>query len=97
MTDKEQRALRQRERHEKHKAFLHEYKLDKGCERCGYKENPYALQFDHIDPTKKSRTSKCRRGIRIEWSISRIVDEMKLCRVLCANCHSIRTLDEENY
>lgn len=64
--------------------FLADYKLARGCVDCGYKENVYALEFDHVQPQR--------------WSIAnllgnskRLHSELELCEVVCSNCHSIRT------
>ena len=66
-----------------------DYKVEKGCESCGYNEHSAALQFDHIDPSQKHEAvatmmSK-RRPAELVW------EEIKKCRVLCANCHMVRT------
>lgn len=36
--------------------FIRRVKIFYGCEICGYKEHPAALQFDHINPAEKSFT-----------------------------------------
>jgi hypothetical protein len=60
------------------------YKLEKGCERCGYKEFACALDFDHLDPAQKSFDISA----RIDFGSPALVEaEMAKCRVLCANCH----------
>jgi protein-arginine kinase activator protein McsA len=66
-----------------------DYKIEKGCEVCGYNEHPAALQFDHLDPSQKHEAvatmmSK-RRPPELVW------EEIKKCRVLCANCHMVHT------
>ena len=70
--------------------WIGKYKVAKGCEMCGYNSHPVALQFDHIDPSLKqfdiSRVSR--------KSISDVVSEIRKCRVLCANCHSIHTYNQ---
>lgn len=53
------------------------------CEICG--ENRYwVLDFHHIDPSKKD--FNIGSAIRVK-SFKKLVEEMKKCRVLCANCH----------
>ena len=37
-------------RRKKYRDFTDEYKLESGCEICGYNEHACALQFDHRDP-----------------------------------------------
>ena len=69
-------------------------KMFKGCSHCGYKKNPAALQFHHVDPkTKLHNVSNMRRSSYVQWN--RIKDEMRKCIVICANCHSIET--KESY
>lgn len=66
----------------------------KGCSECGYKKNPVALQFHHVDPsTKIDNVSSMRRSSYAQWG--RIKTEMRKCVVVCANCHSIET--QESY
>lgn len=59
-----------------------------GCKDCGYKESPYALQFDHIEDNKKASVSNL---IRSDYAWSTIKKEMDKCEVVCANCHAVRT------
>lgn len=67
--------------------FIRAYKLEKGCEVCGYKEHPAALQLDHLDPNDKKYTlSQC-----ISRSWTALHEELPKCRVLCANCHAVHT------
>ena len=53
------------------------------CERCGYDKNYAALDFHHIDPTIK----KFRVGCSNTRSLAALVEEMKKCIIICANCH----------
>lgn len=69
---------------------LHAIKTATGCEICGYNESPYALQFDHIDPKEK----KFNIGHYINAPL-KLAEELKKCRVLCANCHMRHTFDPE--
>lgn len=73
--------------------IIHEEKLKRGCECCGYSEFACALDFDHIDPKTKTR------GIAKmhTTSISKLKNEMSKCRVLCANCHRIKTHDPDSF
>lgn len=67
--------------------IIHEEKLRRGCECCGYKEHACALDFDHLDPSTKLRDiSKMHTT-----SIPKLKAEMAKCQVLCANCHRIKT------
>jgi hypothetical protein len=75
----------------KRQDFLNAYKLEKGCARCGYNSHPAALQFNHIDPSKKSFNI----GENKRKSLESILLEIEKCEVLCANCHAIHT--QENH
>jgi hypothetical protein len=77
-----------------HKWFLaQQIKLDHGCKDCGYKENPYALQFDHVNDDKKNSVSNL---IRSDYCWATILEEINKCEVVCANCHAIRTQNRKS-
>ena len=67
--------------------FVSEYKMQHGCLKCGYKEHPSALDFHHIDESKKE--FNIGHMIRQAFSIKKIKTEIDKCDVLCANCHRI--------
>ena len=69
------------------KGLLQRYKKIKGCELCGYREHACALELDHIDPSKKTATPSQLHKV----SKAKMKRELKLCRVLCSNCHRIET------
>lgn len=70
--------------------WLNRYKLIKGCGRCGYNENGAALHFDHIDPSKKvDQVSRMLKGNR-----RNLIEEVRKCRILCANCHAVKTYED---
>jgi len=67
--------------------YVRRVKMFLGCSICGYKKHPYALHFDHLNPTEKVREiSKFHSSSRCA-----IKKEMRKCRVLCANCHAEHT------
>ena len=80
------------ERADAKRAKLTAIKQSKGCEVCGYNEHPAALHFDHIDPATKTLTISS----STTYSWKRLEAEVAKCRVLCANCHSIHTYNQ-NY
>lgn len=51
------------------------------CKNCGYSKCQKALEFHHIDPSFKESLRFNNSGF------SKIVDELKKCVLLCANCH----------
>lgn len=64
------------------------------CSVCGYDNCITALEFHHIDPTKKSKTYDKRFNI---WSFERQKEELKNCIIVCSNCHrEIHSKDEWN-
>ena len=64
------------------------------CSVCGYDNCITALEFHHIDPTKKSKTYDKRFNI---WSFERQKEELKNCIIVCSNCHrKIHSKDEWN-
>lgn len=63
-------------------------KLVAGCADCGYRDNPAALEFDHVENNKESNVS---RLLGATWI--RVQAEIDKCEVVCANCHRIRTVN----
>lgn len=52
------------------------------CERCGYDTYLGALDFHHIDPTKKDFTIGNR-----DYKLKECIEETKKCVLICSNCH----------
>lgn len=69
------------------RAFLAEYKVEKGCIDCGYNKHFAALEFDHVVGIKKSSVASL-----VSWRA--IMEEISKCVVRCANCHAIRHNEE---
>jgi hypothetical protein len=63
-------------------------KVTAGCIDCGYAENPAALQFDHVRGAKFKTIAQLS-----SWS--QLWAEMEKCDVRCANCHAIRSAQQE--
>ena len=79
-------------------AFLGLLKKQKGgkCSRCGYDKCLKALEFHHIDPSKKDFTIS-----NDHFRLKDAIEESKKCILLCSNCHkefhdNMWTLDELN-
>ena len=68
--------------------WLDYLKMKCGCQMCGYKENPFALQFDHITGNKRREVSDM-----VTYNLKTLMTEVRKCRVLCANCHMIHTIN----
>jgi 5-methylcytosine-specific restriction endonuclease McrA len=60
-----------------------EYKGGK-CALCGYKKCIDALEFHHLDETKKD-FGLSQSGLTRSWE--RIKCEIQKCILVCANCH----------
>jgi hypothetical protein len=82
------------ERAAKVRAFVDNFKINAGCNRCGYAEHPVALHFNHLDPLDKvmSVSKLASKGV-----IKNVVSEMEKCEVLCANCHAIHTYANKHH
>ena len=54
------------------------------CERCGYNKCNRAVEFHHLDPSKKDF------GIsnHINRNIEELKSEIDKCILLCSNCHA---------
>lgn len=63
------------------KRKLVEYKGGK-CKVCGYNRCTAALEFHHLDPTKKDFSIS--GGTR---SFESLKDEVDKCVLVCSNCH----------
>ena len=88
MSDKE-RAKIKREK-------VANYKINIGCIDCGYKENHFALEFDHIKNSGLPYTGKQRTVASLmynSWKV--ILSEISKCDIVCANCHAIRTMSRK--
>ena len=82
-----------KQQYAKNSQIIRETKLKQGCQCCGYKTHACALDFDHLNPTTKVR------GIAqlCTANTSKLLQEIKKCQVLCANCHRIKTHDPEAF
>ena len=79
-------------RRKKYRDYLNRYKLERGCELCGYSEHFAALELDHIDPSTKLFDPS--RGRDHPWE--KFLAELDKCRVLCSNCHRIHTFESHD-
>ena len=56
------------------------------CSKCGYNNNLAALEFHHIDPSKKNFKLDARKLSNCTWN--KILEEFNKCKLLCSNCHA---------
>lgn len=90
--DKRRRTAYHRGRRDTMKAFIDEQK-DKPCMDCGVKYPPPVMDFHHRDPAEKE--FGIRKGVCGLMSRERVEKEIAKCDLLCANCHRMRHMDEE--
>lgn len=74
-------AVKKRRKFLKQKAV--EYKGDV-CQLCGYKHCVDALDFHHLNESKK-RFGLSQNGITRSWQ--KVKEELDKCVIVCANCH----------
>jgi len=72
--------------------FIFMYLLQHPCMLCG-ERNPIVLEFDHRDPKQKKASVSALINMRV--TTERLLEEIALCDVLCANCHRIKTAGEQ--
>jgi hypothetical protein len=61
------------------------------CADCNVQYPPWAMDFDHRDPDRK--TSGVSR--LVGHGRRRLLAEVELCDIVCANCHRSRTFDRQ--
>lgn len=71
-------------RRNKIKLMAIEYKGGK-CQRCSYGKCPAAMQFHHLDPTKKD-FGIAAGGYTRAWD--KVKAELDKCILVCGNCHA---------
>jgi hypothetical protein len=67
------------------------------CEMCGWfdEKHLYAMDFDHLNPEDKKQTIA--RMVSTGCSETTLMAEIAKCRLLCANCHRLHTLQQCDY
>lgn len=70
-------------RRNKIKEMAIEYKGEE-CNICGYKRCKSALEFHHLDPSKKDFAISA-KGYTRSWET--VKAELNKCIMVCANCH----------
>lgn len=73
-----------RARQDRRQAELNDYKISIGCQRCGYKKHPRALDLHHTDPSAKLFSI----ASAVNYAEGRYWAEVAKCEVLCKNCHT---------
>lgn len=94
--DKVREYFQSRRRNSWRQRVIEAYKLEFGCESCGYKEHAVALDLDHREPARKI-AALSEMVIRTKkYSDKEFIDELYKCRVLCSNCHRVKTQIEQD-
>ena len=68
-------------------SLIRSYKENVACTDCKIVYPYYVLDFDHVGNDKVENISKMARWYPLE----EIVNEIKKCEIVCANCHRQRT------
>jgi len=79
-------VMKSRRRALRHKGRISALKMEAGCIDCGYKENPVALDFDHVIGKKTINV-----GAMGTFSLKRVREEIAKCEIRCLRCHRIAT------
>lgn len=78
-----------RKRSEKRRQLVRKFK-DVPCTDCGVKYHYSAMQFDHLKDKKFAvAVGKDHRAI------NKLLEEIRKCEVVCANCHAIRSWERK--
>lgn len=72
--------------------YIYNLLKQSSCKDCGI-SNPIVLEFDHINPGEKLFNI----GASYSKSLKLVIEEVKKCEIVCANCHRIRTAKQFNY
>lgn len=75
--------------------WLRKYQESCGCAHCGISD-PLVLEFDHLDPLAKSGNILCNKFIK-SVTTADLISEVRKCQVLCANCHKIKTVTNQDF
>lgn len=77
-----------RERRNKIRQQIRDYKEGKPCSDCDVKYPYYIMDFDHVGDDKVKNISRLAADAP-NWE--RILVEIEKCELVCANCHRHRT------
>lgn len=71
-----------------------EYLADKACSICG-EADIRVLELDHLRPAEKHFSIS--QAVRLGYTWKEVLEEVKKCRVLCANCHKRHTAEQQDW
>jgi hypothetical protein len=72
--------------------WLYSIKKKSKCEICGFDKHPAALEFHHKNPLEKD-IAICHL-VKYKRNKEAILEELKKCILICANCHKILHFEE---
>ena len=83
------RLARTRARRSAARAWMDTLKEGRACADCGGSFPPYVMQWDHLPGHLKAGDLSVMVGNR---SRQTVLEELKKCELVCANCHVLRTV-----
>lgn len=66
------------------KDWYEAFKKQLRCSVCKESREP-CLDFHHVDP--KTKFMEVRKMMRGNFTLEKVIEEVKKCVILCANCH----------
>jgi len=85
---KERNRIKKKRKYDEISRIVNDYKTNKGCAHCGFKDDPVALDFHHEN--RADKIINVSSHWRSSWKqFEKMKAEMKKCIVLCANCHRL--------
>ena len=87
-SNKEVQYQRIKDRKEKIKQEVRDFKESKPCADCGVSYHHFIMDFDHRDGDEKEYSIS---SIINSGSRNKIWNEIEKCDLVCANCHRART------
>ncbi len=85
-------SIAQRKRTQINRQFIWDYLKEHPCKNCGI-DDPEVLEFNHINLNDKIANV----SFLVKKSIKVLINEIKKCEILCANCHRKHTAQQFNY
>lgn len=74
--------------------LVHGIKHNRPCMDCGETHPPWAMEFDHRDPTTKLGDVATMMGRGNAKNPQRLLDEIAKCDLVCVLCHRYRTFGQ---
>ena len=64
------------------------------CQRCKWEDYryPYVLDFDH----QHNKVDSVSNILSSSTNLDKVLEEIKKCQILCANCHRIKTKEDRD-